>query len=244
MSNDNPSPHAADAASDTEKSNRAASDPLLAEDLMLVLFQPDSGTISGEGTLFYVLAAAVLVELAQRGEVGVEDAGMRGAIVRAGATPPADDVLRGAWDAIADKPRNVQTVLAAVGPLLRQPVLDRLIARGDVRRESRKALGFIPTTSLEQGSERRGELIAGARAVLVDGADADSRTAALIALISASGAMPTLHREIPWTTPVITRAHQFERGEWGAKAAAAAVTRTMAAVITNAIVATAVRPHS
>lgn len=244
MSDENPSHYAEDRSSFAASSHPSASDPLLAEDLMLMLFQPDSGTISGENTLFYVLAAAVLAELAQRGEVRVEDAGSRGALVHADATPPADDVLRGTWDYVAEKPRHVQTVLAGIGPSLRQPVLDRLVARGDIRRESRKALGFIPTTALEQGSERRGGLIAAARAVLVDRAEADSRTGALIALISASGAMPALHREIPWTTPVITRAQQFERGERGADAAAAAVTRTMTAVITNAIVAAAVLPRS
>ena len=64
---------------------------------------------------------------------------------------------------------------------------------------------------------------------------------------SASGALPTLptlHREIPWTTPVITRAKHFERGAWGAEAAAAAVTRTMTAVIANAILVAAVLPRS
>ena len=210
---------------------------------MLTLFQPDSGTISGENTLFYVLAGAVLAELAERGEVDVEDAGMRGTIVHARATPPTDDLLRGGWDYIAEKPRDVQTVLAAIGPTLRQPVLDRLVARGDIRREPRKMLGFIPSTALTPGSERRDGLIANARAVLVDGADPNPRTAALVALVSASGALPSLHREIPWTTPVITRAKHLERGEWGAEAAAAAVTRTMTAIVTNAIVVAAVLPR-
>ena len=244
MSNDDPSQYAEDAASISAESDHAAGNPLLAEDLLLMLFQPDSGTISGENTLFYVLGASVLAELAERGEVDVEDAGLAGTVVRAHATRPADDMLRGAWDYIAEKPRNVQTVLAAVGPSLRQPVLDRLVARGDLRRESRKMLGFIPSVALQLGSERRSELIAGARAVLVDGAEPDTRTAALVALISASGALPTLHREIPWTTPVITRAKHFERGAWGAEAAAAAVTRTMTAVIANAIVVAAVLPRS
>ncbi|WP_127817646.1 GOLPH3/VPS74 family protein [Microbacterium sp. CPCC 204701] len=244
MSNHDPSQYAEDPASIAAKPTPATEGPLLAEDLMLMLFQPDSGTISGENTLFYVLAASALAELAQRGEVGVDESGIASVVVRADATPPADDLLRGAWDYIAKKPRDVQTVLAAVGPSLRQPVLDRLVARGDIRRQHHKMLGFIPSTALAPGSARRGELIAAARAVLVDRAEPDPRTAALIALISASGAMPTLHREIPWTTPVITRAKQFERGEWGAEAAAAAVTRTMTAVITNAIVAAVVLPRS
>jgi hypothetical protein len=42
-------------------------DRLIAEDVLLVLFQPSSGTIVGENTLFYVLAGAVLTDLAQQG---------------------------------------------------------------------------------------------------------------------------------------------------------------------------------
>ncbi|GAA5100383.1 hypothetical protein GCM10025760_37640 [Microbacterium yannicii] len=244
MSNDDPSKQPQDPASISAESDPAPGGALLAEDLLLMLFQPDSGTFSGENTLFYVLGGAVLAELAEHGDVEVGGTGMGGAVVRARETPPADDVLRAAWNYIAEKPRNVQTVLAAVGPPLRQPVLDRLIARGDLRRESRKMLGFLPSTVLQQVSERRNELVAEARAVLVDGAEPDPRTAALVALISASGSLPTLHREIPWTTPVIARAKHFERGEWGAEAAAAAITRTTTAVITNAIVAAAVLPRS
>ncbi|WP_109211794.1 MULTISPECIES: GPP34 family phosphoprotein [Microbacterium] len=244
MPNDiNPSRDARAAAS-VAGIGSASSEPLLAEDLMLTLFQPESGTIAAENTLYYVLAGALLAELAERGGAEIEDRGMRGAIVRAAGDQPTDALLRTAWDYVAEKPREVQTVLAAVGPSLRAPVLDRLVARGDIRREVRKTLGFIPSTALELGSGRRADLVRAARAVLVDDAQPHPRTAALIALVSASGAMPVLHREIPWTTPTITRAKQFESGNWGAEAAAAAVTRTMTAVITNAIVAAAVLPHS
>jgi hypothetical protein len=34
---------------------RMADGPLLVEDVLLLLFQPDSGTIAGENILFYVL---------------------------------------------------------------------------------------------------------------------------------------------------------------------------------------------
>jgi len=44
---------------------------------------------------------------------------------------------------------------------------------------------------------------------------------------------------------VITRAKELERGEWGAAAAAEAVTRTMIAIIaSNVVIAAAVLPRT
>ncbi|MGI5149469.1 GPP34 family phosphoprotein [Plantactinospora sp. CA-294935] len=81
-----------------------------------------------------------------------------------------------------EKPRNVQTVLAAKGPHLRGSLLDRLVERGDLRRTSRKSLGVFTTTFLEDGGTgRRAGLLADVRAVLVDGADPQPRVAALAA---------------------------------------------------------------
>ena len=57
---------------------------------MLLLFSPSSGTIAGEGTLYYVLGGALLAELAQLELLEIEDAGLRGDLVRtAGDGPPA-----------------------------------------------------------------------------------------------------------------------------------------------------------
>ncbi|MEW2014186.1 MULTISPECIES: GOLPH3/VPS74 family protein [Microbacterium] len=216
--------------------------PTLAEDLLLLLFQPRHGTIAGEGTLFYVLAGAVLAELGLDGNVETDTAGATGTLrIRAVADhPPGDPLLRPAWDYVTDKPRGVQTVLAAVGPALRSPVLERLEDRGDIARTSRKLLGLIDTTSLAPGpSGRRDELMAGVRAVLVDGAQPDARTAALAALLSGSGTLPQFDREIGWNSAVITRAKELEQGNWGADAAAQAVARTVAATIVNNVVVAA-----
>ncbi|WP_308800012.1 GOLPH3/VPS74 family protein [Agromyces silvae] len=221
--------------------------PTLAEDLMLALFQPGSGTIAGENTLFYVLGGAVVTELALGEHVRADDDGAGGP--RVGAVvghPPSDPLLRSAWDYVAEKPRSVQTVLAAIGPRLREPVLDRLVERGEIRREHGKALGLFPTTSLTEGDTgRRAELVASVREVLVDGAEPTPRVAALTALISGSGTLPQFHREIPWSSPVIARAKELEQGNWGAAGAAEAVTRTMTAIIVNnVIIAAAVLPRN
>ena len=219
--------------------------PTLPEDLLLLLFQPDSGTIAGEGTLYYTLAGAVLADLG----LGEHVRTLPG---RAGTTrveavahrPPADDILRSAWDYVAEKPRGLQTVLAAIGPALRGPLLERLVDRGDIRRTSRKTLGIFDTKVLEDGSGRRAALLADVRGVLVDGLEPQPRVAALAALISGSGTLPQFDREIPWTSPVITRAKELEQGNWGADAAAEAVARTVTAtIVSNVIVAAAVLPQ-
>lgn len=214
---------------------------LLAEDVILALFDPASGTIAGENTLFYVLGGAVLADLSAQGRAVSEDAGLRGVLVRASGYAPDDELLRPAWDYISEKPRGIQSVLAGIGPTLRAPLLDRLVEHGHLARTERRALGIFPTTALTEGdSGRRAEIIAGMRAVLVDGEEPSARLAPIIALVSASGGLPTLHREIPWSGDVATRAKQIERGDWAGVAAAAAVTRTMLAVITNALVVSAV----
>ncbi|WP_406063527.1 GPP34 family phosphoprotein [Micromonospora sp. NBC_00860] len=217
--------------------------PTLVEDLLLLLFQPRSGTIAGENTLFYVLGGAVLADLALGDHLTTE---ARGRVRSVASHPPSDGLLRPAWDYLVEKPRGVQTALAAIGPALRKPVLERLVARGDIDQEPRKVLGLFRTTALREGrTERRARLLADVRRVLVDGAEPQARIAALTALLSASGTLPQFHREIPWTSPVISRAKELERGDWGADAAAAAVTRTVTATVVNsAIVAITVLPRS
>lgn len=216
-------------------------EPMLAEDLLLLLFQPGSGTIAGEGTLYYVLAGAVLAELGLGDHVQTSHSRTGSLLVGAvGERPPADPLLRTSWEYVADKPRGVQTVLAATGPSLRQPLLDRLVERGELRRRTRKALGLFTTSAFEEGdSGRRARLLGEVRAVLVDRDEPTPRTAALAALLYGSGTLPQFDREIPWTSPVIARAEELKDGSWGAAASAKAVTRTVTAVIVNGVVVAA-----
>lgn len=223
-------------------------EPTIAEDLLLLLFQPDvgvrpgRGAIAGEGTLYAVLAGAVLAELAlgehvraTRGGSGVEVVDDR---------PPTDALLRAAWNYIAQRPRAVQTVLAAIGPTLRAPVLARVVDRGDIVATQHRYLGLFESTVLEDAdSDRRARLMTAARAVLVDGAAPSPRTAALVALLWASGTLPQFDPEIPWSSAVIARARELEQGDWGAGAAGEAVQRTVLAIF-SATVASALSAPS
>jgi hypothetical protein len=206
---------------------------LLVEDLLLLLMDDQTGTPASAGTLPYALGGAVLVELALLGRVDTTGSGgITGEKVIAVEGEPLDDpLLRQAYEKIAEKPRGVQTLLLQIGGSLFNDVVDRLVAHGLVRRESRKVLGLFPMTRLPAADGRREQEVRDRiRAVLVDGAEPDTRTAALTALLSASGALPSLRPQLAWTTPVIKRAKELEQGNWGASAVSTAVARTAAAI--------------
>lgn len=217
----------------------------LVDDILLLLFSPESDTIAGEGTaLSHTLAGAVLVDLAFADRIRIDERlSMRGRRIHAIGEAPTDPLLAEVWDDIAAKPTDVQTLILTLGPTLRQPVIDRLVARGILQHESRRVLGFIPARALVDADvSRRDALLAPVRAALVEGAEVDARTAALVGLLSASGALPALHRDIPWSSDVYTRGVAYQRGTWGTAETAEAVRRTVAAITTMSLFVGTVLP--
>lgn len=220
--------------------------PTLAEDLLLVLFDPRSGSIHSEGSpLFHVLAGAVLTELALSGAVDIDrKTTLRGRQVRVtSSAAPTDELLLGTWQRVERQPTDAYSLVFEIGPALRAPTLDRLVARGALLREKTTTLGVIPGTRLRLaegagGAGRRGELVASLRSVLAEGAEPSVRTAALAALVSASGALPALHGDIPWSGDVSARGRELQRGRWGAHIAGDAVAVAAAAMLSTALFVT------
>ncbi len=206
---------------------------LIVEDLALLLLDDETGTPAGAGTLHYTLGGAVLVELALLG--AIETDGSKVHAVRGNdVTDLADPLLEAAYAKVAEKPRAVQSVLLAVGGDLWNPVVDRLIERGLIRREKKRVLGLFKMNTLPaDDTKRETEIREQIRAVLVDGASPDTRTAALTALLSASGALPSLRPALAWSGEVHRRAKELERGNWGAEAVSTAVAATAAAIATS-----------
>ena len=214
----------------------------IVDDVLLLLFQPKSGAIAGETTLFYVLGAAVVAELSMQGLLTASGAPAH--TVGAQGAAPSDPVLRRAWEYVSDKPRDPHTIISVVGPELRAQVLDRLEAQGHLEQTKRKMLGFIPSTSISVTSDRRTVLLESVRRALVEGEEPDERTAVIAALLSASANLHAFDPEIPYTSAVIERARQFEQGNWGAVAASTAVTLSTIAVLTGALsAASAAQPR-
>ncbi|GIG53904.1 GOLPH3/VPS74 family protein [Demequina activiva] len=106
--------------------------------------------------------------------------------------------------------------------------------------QRRRWLGIFPSTALvDGGSGRRDALMEPVRAAFIDGVEPQPRVAVLCALLSASGALPTLHRDIPWSGEVHQRGKGFEKGDWGAQGVSHAVAAAAAAVAASAVVTTA-----
>jgi len=218
----------------------------LPELVMLLLFNPRDGTIAGEGTsLLYTLGGAMLTELAVRGHVELDTAGRRAHAV---GDAPADPLLRGAWERIPTTGGGIRSLVIDIGTRSRESTVNALIMRRELRQVPHRFLGLFPTHALEAGdTDTRERLLGPIRAALADGVEPDSRTATLIALLSASGSIPAMHADIPWTGDVYTRGKTFERGEWGAQAAsdiimAALVSQVLGSAFATAL-ATLARPE-
>jgi hypothetical protein len=131
--------------------------------------------------------------------------------------------------------------VADIGTRSRESTLNRLVARGDIRQEPRRLLGFIPTHALKGGDTgTRERLLVPVRTALVDGTEPDARTATLVALLSASNNLPAMHADIPWSGDVYKRGKKFERGDWGAKAASDVILSTLVVQVVGTAFATAV----
>ncbi|RKT85234.1 Golgi phosphoprotein 3 (GPP34) [Saccharopolyspora antimicrobica] len=214
---------------------------LLVEDLMMLLLDDETGVPAAAGTLHYSLGGAVLVELALRGSVDSDGStALNGPKISAvEGAQPEDPLLRSGYDKIAEKPRRVQPLLLEIGSGLRKPVLDRLLERGVIRVEKKKVLGVFPMTRMPaEDTGHEAELRRKIRAALEDGETPDSRTGALIALLSSSGALPALSPPLAWSGEVAKRAKEFEEGNWGAEAVNTAVLRTAAAIAASTTVTT------
>ncbi|MEU6248838.1 GPP34 family phosphoprotein [Glycomyces sp. NPDC047010] len=208
---------------------------LIVEDLLLLLLDDEKGYIAGEGTLYYPLGGAVLMDLALAGDVRFEE--KQGAFSTAkvhaveGAAPE-DDLLADAYAVVAPKPRTVNELLILIGTKLRTRVADRLVDKGLVRRDTKKVLGLFRSTTWPAADAAHEEELRGrVKAVLVGGEEPDARTGALIALLSASGSLHQVlqYDELKWTE-LDRRARAVVEGQWAAEAVRNAITATNAAV--------------
>lgn len=141
---------------------------------------------STAATLLHTLGGAVLVDLARQGRVTAD-----GPAVVALGQGPADPLLRSAVATVARRPRTVRSLVPELGADLWQPVVDRLVGRGRMRRERRRTLGLFPVTTRAVADPRyEAELRAHLRAAQESGARPGARTAVVLAPPSAGGASP------------------------------------------------------
>jgi hypothetical protein len=164
---------------------------LLAEDLLLLLTDDDTGKLTASSTEVDVaLGGALLVELALMDRVDVAGADERvreGRLVVRDANPTGDGLLDEALAIVEHKERKKpKSVVARLGKGVRLRLYDRLVQGGVLRAEGDRVLGIFPThrwpaaDAAHEVSVRTG-LATGLR----DGATTDERIGALVALLHA-----------------------------------------------------------
>lgn len=192
---------------------------LIAEDLLLLLTDDTTGRPQTDSVkLPLALAGAVVVELALLGKVEVAGPGARvkaGRILITDPSPTGDAILDAALAVLVEREgKRPQQVLPKLHKDLRDSLYVRLATRGVIRREQGKILGLFPRTSWPANDVLHEQRVrADIAAMLTAGRRVESRTGALISLLSAIDAVPKV---------VDANAYGFEKRELKKRAKALA----------------------
>jgi Golgi phosphoprotein 3 (GPP34) len=221
---------------------------LLAEDLLLLVTDDASGRLAVPGVQADAgLGGANLVELTLLGKVdiaGEQDQGRPGRIIVRDPSPPGDDVLDAALRTLAARQGSKPSaVIRPLGKNLRPVLYQRLAASGVLRTGQRRALGIFPTrTWPAQDPSHEAEVRQHVTQALVQPAQPDERTAALIALLHALKCEHKVVDPRPYQLSrrqLRARAAEVAQGNWASEAVRKAIDEMMAAVAAASAAATA-----
>ena len=213
---------------------------LIAEDLLLLLTDDDTGKLAASSTLVDIaIGGALLIELAliERVDVaGPDERVPRGRLVVRDSGRTGDEALNEALTMITSREgKKPQTVVTALGKGTRGRLYKRLADGGVLRAEDGRVLGLFPTHHWPtKDASHEAAVRAALDTALLDGVATDARTGALIALLSALNvvhevvdpkAIGLSKRELK------TSASRIAEGDWAAAAVRSAIASMMAAII-------------
>lgn len=216
--------------------------PYLAEDLMLLLLDDESGrSVVERNVQDRVLAGAVLLELANTGRVSEaeprDDVKTGRLVVRDGSST-GDPLLDAAIDELETKPIKARRAIEILSNGTREMVLDGLVARGLVRRDKSTVLGIFPRTSWPAvDTEHEGSVRERLNLVLIAGGTPDVHIGSLITLLHAADAT---HKVIPGDKKRLrSRAKEVveNHGEWAGTATRKSIESLRSSVQTVVIAA-------
>ncbi|GGF44805.1 hypothetical protein GCM10011519_18290 [Marmoricola endophyticus] len=120
---------------------------LIAEDLLLLLLDDESGRPAKASHLPVALGGALLVDLVLAEAVQLEPKqGLLGsATVRTTGTAVEDPLLGGALAVVEEKARSPKALVERLGKGSKERVAERLADRGLVEKHEGKVLGLFPT---------------------------------------------------------------------------------------------------
>jgi hypothetical protein len=206
--------------------------PLIAEDLLLLLLDDESGKVPSSDTAETALGGAVLAELAILGAVTIGERTSRWKAPKVTVTGPApeDRVLADALETIAEKERAPQDLVNRLGKGLIDTLGDRMAERGILERKESRLFGLLPRTRWPAvDSTHEQEVRQTLDSVLVQYTTPDDRTGALVAVLVA---IDKAHKVVHGLSnrEVKKRAKEVAAGDWAAKAVKDAIAETYAAI--------------
>src|SRR5215471_1213366 len=211
---------------------------LLAEDLLLLVTDDDSGRLSAPADRVAAgLGGANLVELTLQNKVdltGEQDPGRPGRIIVRDPSPPGDAILDTALETVtAYQGKRPSTVIRPLSKNLRRTLYERLAGNGVVRAERRKIFGVFPSQRWPaQDASHEAEVRRLMTQALVQQVAPDTRTAALIALVHAVGCVDKIvdpRQHSLAKQELKARAKKIAEGNWASAAVRKAIEERMAA---------------
>ena len=213
---------------------------LLAEDLLLLLTDDASGRLSLPAAQADAgLGGANLLELTLMNKVdlsGEMDQVKPGRIIIRDPSPAGDAVLDAALEIIiAYQGKKPSAVITPLAKDLRRTLYERLAGRGLVRAEQGSILGVFQTRRWPAQDVRHEEEVRGPMTrALVQQAEPDPRSAALIALVHALRCEHKIVDPRPYDLSrrqLRARAEEIARGNWASQAVRTTIDEMIAAVV-------------
>jgi hypothetical protein len=201
---------------------------LIAEDVLLLLLDDESGKFTERTHLDVALGGALLTDLALREVVELPPKTRFWKTPRVAAVSGAvldDPLLASSLALIAARPRTAQDLVKRLGRAGRGELLTRLVDRGQVGIERGSALGVFSTTRYPAADQAyEDDLRTEVTAALVEGRAPSERTAAVISVLAAiDRAHKVIDRHGLSRADVKRRAREIADGDWAAKAVRDAV---------------------
>ena len=169
---------------------------LLADDLLLLLTTDGDGRNAMGSMADYLLAGAVLADLALAGNIrltekGEQEVRANRVVVVPDAPWPSDPLLSESLTTLAKQAKWFpRTTVEKLRPHLRRTVYERLVRAELVSRDEGRVLGLFPVTRHPALDPRyEADLLGRLDEVLLFGREPDERVAALIALLHAGNVL-------------------------------------------------------
>jgi hypothetical protein len=202
----------------------------ITEDLVLLLFDLESGRALVDSTsLDRAIGGALLLDLSIQDRLTADGRGARARLSVADASPIRDPLLDAALTKLGSQhPVRAQKAVELLARKTREPVLERLVERGLMRRERARLLGFLPVTRWPAVDTAPVTALRNRVAEVLRDAAPDQHIALLISLLHAVKAE---HKVVEGPRRELrARAEQVAQGDWAGPAVRKAVQAVQASV--------------